>query len=800
MRLGGLQDQRNNNGPVPDELAVFRPTHRGNAATMKRFPQQQLGDFQLNNFAEKIPIHFRSSRKTSGPPGQGVEYGGLSVSSATPSLEEDEIGSHGHGREARLGSAHTHVTSKPHKNAPFLPGDRVIFAESPSAPGVPVVYRTPDERASNPDRLNLDRRKLSVCPILEGEEQLRLLNYQHNQICRIQHLSALKRLIFLDLYDNHIEEISGLSALRSLRVLMLGKNRIRKIENLDSLLKLDVLDLHGNQISKIENLNHLTELRVLNLAGNMIPHVDELSGIDSLAELNLRRNKIRTVTEIDTLPNLQRLFLSFNEISCFEDVQCLGDSTSLSEISLDGNPICQEGNYKQTVLRHMQQLKQLDMKRVSEEERRLSLVMARKEEEKRREMNKIAMLKEKRRLAINNAKRQWETMQGSMMSRTSRMVKVSTTMPELFANHIGSVPSSENIMSGGQEMDGLDLESLSSSDMRSRPDSARSNLTDHDGHSQSANDDVRDRVRSGSRRRGLENRLPARNEKDIGLANNNTVIGDGLNMLEQIEGDTLYLYGPQSLDAFDRNWGVQVAGAVSTIVFKFIDFDAIVRQLAKIRVRFPATQTLVFCSTNICSLQQINALSQVRRLDNLTIDLDGNPVTKFTLWRLYTVFRLAHFALKKINDIEVSSGDIVNAEKLFGPLSHVATSQLPQYRLLSLMGDNRRKQAVIEGRKQGEGSGKVSGGSEKTQVELIGRAGLTYSNADSKREAEAIRKQFTRGYLSELTKEAVFSDRKRAEMMKVWPGLIMEMVQSALADMGDMDGYMKRALDELDRG
>ena len=64
---------------------------------------------------------------------------------------------------------------------------------------------------------------------------------------------------------------------------------------------------------------------------------------------------------------------------------------------------------------------------------------------------------------------------------------------------------------------------------------------------------------------------------------------------------------------------------------------------------------------------------------------------------------------------------------------------------------------------------------------------------------EASRKQFTRGYLSELTKEAVFSDRKRVEMMKIWPGLIMEMVQSALSDMSDMDGYMKRALDELDR-
>lgn len=39
----------------------------------------------------------------------------------------------------------------------MISGDRVIFAESPSAPGIPVVYRTPEERSSNPDRLNLDR-------------------------------------------------------------------------------------------------------------------------------------------------------------------------------------------------------------------------------------------------------------------------------------------------------------------------------------------------------------------------------------------------------------------------------------------------------------------------------------------------------------------------------------------------------------------------------------------------------------------------------------------------------------------
>lgn len=64
-------------------------------------------------------------------------------------------------------------------------------------------------------------------------------------------------------------------------------------------------------------------------------------------------------------------------------------------------------------------------------------------------------------------------------------------------------------------------------------------------------------------------------------------------------------------------------------------------------------QTITFSSTNIRSLVQINALSAVRRLDNLNIDLDGNPITKFTLWRMFVIFRLAHFALKKINDVEV---------------------------------------------------------------------------------------------------------------------------------------------------
>ena len=79
--------------------------------------------------------------------------------------------------------------------------DKIIFAELQQIRGVLVVYRKPSEREQNPDRLNLDRRELDHLPLLEGEEKLRLLNLQHNNIQKIENLVSLPNLIFLDLYS-----------------------------------------------------------------------------------------------------------------------------------------------------------------------------------------------------------------------------------------------------------------------------------------------------------------------------------------------------------------------------------------------------------------------------------------------------------------------------------------------------------------------------------------------------------------------------------------------------------------------
>ena len=72
---------------------------------------------------------------------------------------------------------------------------------------------------------------------------------------------------------------------------------------------------------------------------------------------------------------------------------------------------------------------------------------------------------------------------------------------------------------------------------------------------------------------------------------------DGTNQnvdyLSELEGDTLSLYGAGSLESLDKNWGMAAAGAVTTINFKFIDFDELIKHLHKIRARFPSVHVSV---------------------------------------------------------------------------------------------------------------------------------------------------------------------------------------------------------------
>ncbi|KAM9423479.1 leucine-rich repeat-containing protein 49 isoform 3-T5 [Salvelinus alpinus] len=742
----------------------------------------------------------------------GPERPLLPPAAALPSGLTGDLGPQPHRVKPRrathsAGAIYSHSTSP--LTLPTGPGDAITLSEN-SPSGFPIDFRSRDDCALSPERIDLDRRGLEECPLLEGMGRLRLLNFQHNLITHIHNLSHLRHLAFLDLYDNHISQMSGISALASLRVLMLGKNRIQRICSLDNLTKLDVLDLHGNQISQIGNLSHLSELRVLNLAGNCISRVDNLQGLDSLTEINLRRNCISTVTEVDQLPCLQRLFLSCNNITSFDELACLGESCSLSELTLDGNPVALETWYKQAALRCVLQLRQLDMKRVTEEERRMACVTARKEDEKKRESHKQAMhkspahfapqqfytqlglksqdssvtSKEKRRLAIRNAALQWEGVRACLELPAQNGAKEEIS-PEASPAHSPA------------QINGLALEPSPDEQLRRvSPLSAPDRPT---GGSET-------RIRSTSR---------PNSPRDPKLLEAGGASLQSLSLSEshlaELDGETLRLFGLGALEALERGWGVQTAGAVTVIAFRYIHFDAIVPTLPRIRVKFPNLSHLIFLETNVSRLPQLAALAQVRRLDQLTIHPVGNPVVSLSLWRSFLIYRLHHFNLHKINNLEVTMNDMISAERLFGTLGHIAATETPRCRLLVLLEESRKRQLqfLLEGRGRRAGlspedlrdNGKLLG-------EGLSRALFNYPSRDccsvgaESPEEGAMESSSERGammeqYIQDQVQRASDTNLKGESLHKLWPSMFMEMVRDYVLEMRDRPTFRQACLNRL---
>ncbi|XP_039980107.1 leucine-rich repeat-containing protein 49 isoform X3 [Xiphias gladius] len=600
-----------------------------------------------------------------------------------------------------------------------------------AVPGFPFSRLPCDSFASDFQRIDLDRRFLEVCPQLGIMEELQLLNLQHNLITRIQHLSHLRQLVFLNLYDNHISEMTGIETLSSLRILLLGKNRIQKICCLESMSKLNILDLHDNQ------------------------------------------------TEVDRLPCLQRLFLSCNNITSFDQLACLGESRSLSELTLDGNPVALETWYKQAVLRCVLHLRQLDMKRITDEDRRMAGVQARKEEEKKRESHKQTIHKEKRRLAIRNAAQQWEGVRACLELPPTNGAKEEIS-PD---NSPAHSPAQTN---------GLTQEPSPDEPRRVSPGSGPERPS---GGTES-------RIRTNSR---------PNSPRDPKLAEAGSGSVQSLSLsdshLAELDGDTLRLFGLGALEALERGWGVQTAGAVTVITFRYISFDAIVPTLPRIRVKFPNLSHLIFMETNISRLPQLAALAQVRRLDQLTIHPEGNPVVSLALWRSFAIYRLHHFNLQRINGQEVTMNDVIAAVRVFGTLGHIAATETPRCRLLLLLEESRKRQLqfLLEGRGRRAGlSPEELRDNGKLLGEGLSRALFNYPSRDCSAESpeegtveSSERAAMIEQYLQELVERASDTNLKGEALHKLWPSMFAEMVRDCVLEMRDRAAFRQASLAKL---
>jgi len=494
--------------------------------------------------------------------------------------------------------------------------DKIIFAELPQIPGVLVVYRKPSERSANPERLNLDRRDLAHVPLLEGEEQLRLLNLQHNYITKIENLVSLPNLIFLDLYSNKIKEISHLHIVPTLRVLMLGKNNIERIRNLQSLTKLDVLDLHSNKISKIENLSYLSGLRVLNLANNKITSVDNLIGLTSLNELNLRRNEIEVVNGLSNCPKLQRLFLSNNRISKFESIGSLSEAQQLTELALDANPITADAiSYYKFCLKVCPNLKNLDLKKVTPE---LKLAVEEERIEVTPSRNAPQPSKDSQGLKQGTTESlELKTDVNSIMIDSKQTNSSAEKEEQKVVNQAGGVEiTQEKLLSVIAQEWKLELERLKSANGRKRISESM--------------------IQSGH----------AEIEEDTILS----IYGNALEVLQKEE--------------FQKS--------VEQINFQYILFDSITDNLSFLK-KFQKLTRITLSYNLLTSFLQISKLECLPHITSFVID--HNDIAKTALFKSYIVYRFV--GINSINGEPISEVDRQLCRKQFQKFDKALYTQLP---------------------------------------------------------------------------------------------------------------------------
>jgi hypothetical protein len=142
--------------------------------------------------------------------------------------------------------------------------------------------------------------------------------------------------------------------------LAISFRKIGRIENLVGFDKLTKLCLDNNLIDSIINLSHLTNLRWLDLSFNKIKKIEGLEALRQLEDLTLFSNKISIVEGLEYCPLLRCLSLGNNRIDSLEQVIRLRQIKSLRMLTLSGNPVCKETEYKMIVLAYLDNLKYID--------------------------------------------------------------------------------------------------------------------------------------------------------------------------------------------------------------------------------------------------------------------------------------------------------------------------------------------------------------------------------------------------------------------------------------------------------
>ena len=534
----------------------------------------------------------------------------------------------------------------------------VLYVEIPQIPKNIVIYRKPSVRNKNSEKLYLNKKDLPHIPLLEGEENLKLLSLETNLITKIDHLISLNNLLFLNLYENRISEIENLQTVPKLRALMLGKNNISKIKNLQCLPDIEVLDLHSNKIKLIENLAGLKKLRILNLANNQLTSFVELKNNKNLEDINLRKNLIVSIPDLSlSFDKLKKINLGKNMIAKIEFILEFKKLKRIEELYIEGNPVIFiKDAYKKF---YSLPLKFKDKAQFQIYKNNINP----NNTNNNGLNNSVNQFKNN----LSNKNNNGGVNESSNIRHTNSNNFISTSTASLRNTKIPSLDENNKELNNNNDINN-NISNKSKSKQSTRNDSlTNSNNTNNNRNNGGNNKGDQDNL-SEEEREKLLNKIENEWKIEFKYIINNGFNGYSIKKLKEtkmqlchaeIERDKqLNLFG----NAIEVLGYKEFYGVVHTIKFEFINFDIISqRQNIENIKKFINLKSLVFKSNNMHGFYQIIKLENIKGIEYITIR--KNEICNGEILKYFLVYRLQN--IKYFNDSEITNKDVLMSKKIF---------------------------------------------------------------------------------------------------------------------------------------
>ncbi|XP_030404469.1 leucine-rich repeat and IQ domain-containing protein 1 isoform X2 [Gopherus evgoodei] len=197
--------------------------------------------------------------------------------------------------------------------------------------------------------LILNKNQLASIHGLDGCSDLRNLELSCNKITRIGGLESLKNLQQLIVDHNQLISTKGLCDVPTLIYIDCSFNHLTQLEGIENCGLLQILKLQGNNLSELPTLENHVLLRELYLDDNSISTIETFSfyWLPLLQILSLSQNSLTQLAPLFSYVSLEKLNISNNCLSDLESVIIwFSGCQKLSELSLNGNPVLQEKNWR----------------------------------------------------------------------------------------------------------------------------------------------------------------------------------------------------------------------------------------------------------------------------------------------------------------------------------------------------------------------------------------------------------------------------------------------------------------------